>query len=282
MDYGLDIAQHQLSWAELLRRAHLAEDAGLTGVWVFDHFTALYGDPEGPCLEGWTLLAALAAATDRVRVGALVTGATYRHPSLLATEAVTVDHVSDGRLELAIGAAWHEGEHRALGFDFPDVPSRVRRLEETVEVLRLLMTEDDVTFDGDHVQLRGASYRPRPVQEPHPPIWIGAGGPELTVPLAGRLADVWHTGGSTEELRRLSAVLDDSAEAAGRNPADIRRATDLDLSQGWDDVRRTAEERAELGFSYFVIQWPSEGEERLTTFLEDVLPTLPEGPQGRD
>jgi F420-dependent oxidoreductase-like protein len=275
VDYGLDIAQHQLSWPELLRRARLAEDAGLTGVWVFDHFTALYGDPTGPCLEGWTLLAALAAATERVRIGALVTGATYRHPSLLAAEAVTVDHVSAGRLELAVGAAWHEGEHRALGFDFPGVPDRVRLLEETVEVLRLLMTEDDVTFDGDHVQLRDASYRPRPIQAPHPPIWIGAGGPQLTVPLAGRLADVWHTSGSTDRLRRLSSILDESAEAAGRDPADIRRATDLDLSQEWDEVRRAAEERAELGFGYLVLQWPSEGERRLEAFLEDVLPTLP-------
>lgn len=275
MDYGLDIAQHHLTWDELLGRARLAEDAGLTGVWVFDHFTALYGDPTGPCMEGWTLLAALAAATDRVRIGALVTGATYRHPSLLATEAVTVDRVSGGRLELAVGAAWHEGEHRALGFDYLDVGGRIDRLEETIEVLQLLMTQDDVDYDGTHVQLRGATYRPRPVQRPHPPIWVGAGGPQRTVPLAGRLADVWHTSGSTEKLRRLSAILDESAEDAGRDPSEIRRATDLDLSQPWDEVRRAAEERAALGFSYLVLQWPAEGEARLEEFLDDVLPTLP-------
>lgn len=275
VDYGLDIAQHHLTWDELLGRARLAEEAGLTGVWVFDHFTALYGEPDGPCMEGWTLLAALAAATERVRIGTLVTGVTYRHPSLLATEAVTVDNISDGRLELAVGAGWHEGEHRALGFDHLDVGGRIDRLEETIEVLQLLMTQDDVDYDGQHVQLRGATYRPRPVQRPHPPIWVGAGGPERTVPLAARLADVWHTSGSMEKLRRLSAILDDSAEQVGRDPSEIRRATDLDLSQPWDEVRRDAEERAELGFSYLVLQWPSEGESRLGRFLEDVLPTLP-------
>src|SRR5438046_2804819 len=111
MRFGLDTAQHQLTWAKLLDRVRFAEAAGFDGAWVFDHYSALYGDPAGPCLEGWTLLAALAASTTSIRLGTLVTGMTYRYPSILAAEAITVDHVSGGRLELAVGAAWNEAEH---------------------------------------------------------------------------------------------------------------------------------------------------------------------------
>jgi len=114
--------------------------------------------------------------TSRIRLGVLVTGITYRHPSILATEAITVDHISKGRLELGVGAAWHQPEHEALGIPFPPIKERAERLEEGVQVMRLLMTKDGASFSGRHYQLRRASYHPRPVQRPHPPIWIGAGG----------------------------------------------------------------------------------------------------------
>ena len=169
MRFGLDISQHQLSWEELVARARLAEDAALDGVWVFDHFKALYGDPKGPSLEAWTLLAGLARETSRVRLGTLVTGMTHRHPSVLAAEVVTVDHLSGGRVECAIGAAWNEPEHRELGIPFPPTSERLDRLEEGIQVLRLLFTQEDVNFDGRTYQLEGATYRPKPVQQPHPP-----------------------------------------------------------------------------------------------------------------
>jgi F420-dependent oxidoreductase-like protein len=274
MRFGLDVAQHQLDWPELLARVRLAEDAGFDGAWVFDHFKPLYGDPDGPCLEGWTLLAALAASTERIRLGPLVTGVTYRHPSLLAAEAVTVDRVSGGRLELAIGAAWFEGEHRQLGFPFPGVRERAERLEEAVQVLRLLMTEDRVSFRGRHFRLQGATYRPHPVQRPHPPIWIGAGGVRLTIPVAARQADVWHSSGSVQELRRKAAALAEHAERAGRDPGAIVRATDLSISEPWDRVRRRVEALRDLGFSYLVVGWPTEGRGRLEEFVERVLPDL--------
>src|ERR687896_382178 len=114
MKLGIDLSQHQLTWDELHSRVRFAEGACFESAWVFDHFKPLYAAPNGPCLEGWTLLAALAATTDRIRLGALVTGVTYRHPSVLAAEAVTVDHVSNGRLEFGIGAAWFEQEHNEL------------------------------------------------------------------------------------------------------------------------------------------------------------------------
>lgn len=275
MRFGLDIAQHQLTWEEIRRRARLAEDAGFDGIWVFDHFTALYGDPAGPCLEGWTLLAALARETRRVRLGTLVTGITHRHPSVLATEAVTVDHVSEGRLELAVGAAWNEEEHHELGIPFPPVSERMDRLEEAIRVLKLLLTEDRATFDGEHYRLRGATYRPRPIQQPHPPLWIGGSGRRRLLPLVGRYADVWHGwADSEEELAELNAIVDRAAEAAGRDPADVARAGSLSLSQPMDAVRNDVDRARKGGHSYLVVGWPTEGEARLAEFVEHVLPDL--------
>jgi F420-dependent oxidoreductase-like protein len=273
---GLEVDQHRLEWAELLRRVRYAEDHGFDGVWLFDHFKALYGQGPGPCFEGWTALAALAAATTRVRLGLLVTGVTYRHPSVLAAEAVTVDHVSGGRLELGLGAAWFEQEHLELGIPFPPTGERMDRLEEAVEVLRLLMTTDGASFDGRYYQLRHATYRPRPVQSPHPPLWIGGSGERRTLPLAGRTADAWHTFASPgAEYRRKWQVVAEHAERAGRNPAAILRAANLSLSEPWDEVRAAAEARMADGVGYLICSWPSEGWERLEEFVESVLPDPP-------
>ena len=272
MRFGLDVSQHQQSWDALLERVRFAEGAGFDGAWVFDHFKALYGDPKGPCLEGWSLLAALGAATERIRLGTLVTGMTYRHPSILATQAVTVDHVSHGRLELAVGAAWFEQEHRELGIDFPANGERARRLEEGVQVMKLLMTGDGVSFDGRYYRLEDASYRPRPVQEPHPPLWIGASGPQLTLPIVGRRADVWHTFGSPKDIARQGEIVDRSAEAAGRDPGSIRRAASLSLSEPWDEIRANIDALAAARVDYLVVSWPSEGKGRLDEFIARVLP----------
>jgi len=274
MRIGLDVAQHQLLWPELAERVRFAESAGFDGAWVFDHFSPLYGDPKGPCLEGWTLLAGLAAMTSRIRLGVLVTGITYRHPSILATEAITVDHISKGRLELGVGAAWHQPEHEALGIPFPPIKERAERLEEGVQVMRLLMTKDGASFSGRHYQLRRASYHPRPVQRPHPPIWIGAGGEQLMLPIVARQADAWHAFGSDESMARKSRVLDQLAEKSGRDPKAILRSASLSLSRPWDQVRRRAAQLREAGFGYLIAEWPSEGKGRLDAFVEKVMPEL--------
>jgi F420-dependent oxidoreductase-like protein len=273
--WGLDVSQHQLTWDEIVSRARLAEEAGLDGVWVFDHFKALYADPKGPSLEAWTLLAGLARETSRVRLGTLVTGMTHRHPSVLATQVVTVDHLSGGRVECAIGAAWNEPEHRELGIPFPPLRERMDRLEEGVQVLRALFTEDDVTFDGRYYRLENATYNPQPVQRPHPPIWIGGEGRTRTLPIAGRYADAWHGwASSAAELAEIAGIIDRAAEAAGRDPRSILRASSLSLSEPWDEVRRAYEWMAEGGIGYLVLEWPSEGRDRLERFLADVMPTL--------
>jgi F420-dependent oxidoreductase-like protein len=274
MRIGLDVAQHQLLWPELAERVQFAESAGFDGAWVFDHLSPLYGDPNGPCLEGWTLLAGLAATTSRIRLGVLVTGITYRHPSMLATEAITVDHISNGRLELGMGAAWHQPEHEALGIPFPPIKERAERLEEGVQVIRLLMTKDRATFSGRHYQLANASYHPRPVQRPHPPIWIGASGEQLMLPIVARQADAWHAFGSEESMARKSQLLDQLAEKAGRDPKAILRSASLSLSRPWDQVRRRAAQLRQAGFSYLVIDWPSEGKPRLDEFIKNVMPEL--------
>lgn len=274
MKLGLGAEQHQLDWAEIVQRVRFAEDAGFYSAWVFDHFKPLYSDPKGPCLECWTLLAALGAATSRIRLGPLVTGATYRHPSLLTSEAVTVDHVSAGRLELAVGAAWFEQEHRELGFEFPGARVRVERLEETIDIMRLLMTEDEVSYDGKHFRLRGASYNPKPVQKPHPPIWVGGSGEKRMLPLIAREADVWHGFGNVDSLIRRSRLIDQHATAAGRDPTAIVRSTSLSISEPWDEVRARADALRTAGFTYLIVSWPSEGQARLDEFVATVMPEL--------
>jgi F420-dependent oxidoreductase-like protein len=274
MQIGIDVSQHQLDWTELRRRVMWADEAGFASAWVFDHFTALYGDPHGPCLEAWTLLAALAEATSNIRLGALVTGVTYRHPSVLAAEIVTVDHVSGGRLNVGLGAAWHEQEHRRLGIDYPPAKERIERLDETVKIVKGLLTSDAFDFDGRHYQLERAYYRPRPVQQPWPEIWIGATGEKVMLPLAARHADVWHGFGSSSSLARMSAIVDRAAEAAGRDPSDIGRSTSLSISEPWDEVRREGEKLRNAGFTHLVASWPEEGQARVAKFAESIVPEL--------
>jgi F420-dependent oxidoreductase-like protein len=273
--FGLDIAQHQLTWDEIVSRARFAEDAGLDGVWVFDHFKALYADPRGPSLESWTLLAGLARETSRVRLGTLVTGMTHRYPSVLAAEVVTVDHLSNGRVECAVGAAWNGSEHRELGIPFPPAGERLDRLEEGVQIMRKLFTEDDVTFEGTHYRLEHATYNPKPVQRPHPPIWIGGTGRKRTLPIAGRHADAWHGwADDADEMAEMMAIVDHAAEAAGRDPSSILRASSLSISEPWDEVKAAYAWMRDAGMGYLVIEWPGEGRPRVEEFLERVAPSL--------
>src|ERR1700730_6469769 len=208
MRFGIDVAQQRMEVGEIVERVKLGEALGFDGAWGFDHFVPMYGEGPGICFEGMTTLAALASATDRIRLGLLVTGVTYRHPSVLAAQAVTVDHASGGRLELAMGAAWYEDEHRRLGIDFPTTSKRFDRLEDALEMLTRLFTGEVVSYRGSQFTLDNAQMRPVPVQQPPPPIGIGGSGRRRTLPLAARWADVWHTYGSPEQLRVLSTQLD--------------------------------------------------------------------------
>ena len=274
MRFGIDIAQHRMEWDELVSYVRLVEELGFEGFWGFDHFQPMYGQGPGNCFEGMTTLAALATATTRIRLGLLVTGITYRHPSLLAAEVVTIDHATHGRLDLGLGAAWFEPEHRSLGFDFPPTAERFDLLEEGLEVLTRLMTGERVSFDGRFVKLDQAQYRPLPVQRPHPPIWIGGTGPRRTLPLVARWADAWHAFGTPSEIAGLSGRIDQLATEAGRDPAAILRATSLSLSEPWDEVRRNAEAMGDVGVDYLICSWPTEGADRVAEFVDTVMPDL--------
>jgi F420-dependent oxidoreductase-like protein len=274
MDIGLDLAQQRMPFGELVERARWADEAGFDSIWGFDHFQPMYGSGPGECFEGNTTLAALSGLTTRTRLGLLVTGVTYRHPSVLAAQAMTIDHASNGRLELSLGAAWFDQEHRALGIPFPSTGTRIEMLDEALTIIKGLLTTDGFSFDGRHWQLHDATLLPRPVQQPHPPIWIGASGERKMLPLVARHADVWHTYDGPATYGRKSQLLDDLAEQAGRDPASITRAASLGLSDPWDEVRNNADELHRVGVRTLICGWPSEGRARLDEFVEKILPDL--------
>ena len=206
----------------------IADDSGFDHCWNMDHFASLGGDDTLDIFEAWTLLAGMAARTTHTRIGCSVTGNTYRHPAVLAKAAVTVDHLSGGRLEFGIGAGWAENEHTMLGLPFGSARDRADWLEEALPIIRSLWTEPRTTFTGKHYLLADAVAEPKPVQTPHPPIWIGGVGRRRTLRMAAEHAAVWNApGGSPEEVAELSAVLDGHCADIGRDPAEIRRSVQI-------------------------------------------------------
>jgi F420-dependent oxidoreductase-like protein len=231
----------------------LADDAGFDGVWDFDHFNSIGASTTGPVFEGWTLLGAMAALTKRVRIGCMVTGVTYRHPAVLAKMAVTVDHLSNGRLDVGIGAAWAVNEHTSLGIPFPPNGPRIRELREACEVMKRLWTWPRTTYDGKRFTLVNAVAEPKPVQRPHPPLWIGGEGEKLVLRVVARHADVWnHTSNDPEKSARLSKILDEHCHAVGRKPEEIGRSVQLFYAGDRDGFLRLADGLVREGFTKLV------------------------------
>jgi F420-dependent oxidoreductase-like protein len=205
-----------------------ADRLGFHGIWDYDHFYGLV-DPAQPTFEGWTALAGMAVLTRQSRVGCLVSSVTYRNPAMLAKMAVTVDHMSGGRLEFGIGAGWHEDEHRGYGIEFPRAGTRVEMLDEALTVIRRLWSEPSVTFEGRFFTLTDALCDPKPLQRPHPPIVIGGVKPKMLRVIA-RHADEWNAPGQgPQEWAATSASLDAACAEVGRNPSEIRRSVQLFL-----------------------------------------------------
>ncbi|MCV7228859.1 TIGR03560 family F420-dependent LLM class oxidoreductase [Mycolicibacterium komossense] len=205
------------------------DELGFHSVANYDHFYGL-GEPATPTFEGWTTLAAMGSVVRRARISCLVSGVTYRHPAVLAKMAVTVDHISGGRLDFGIGAGWHEREHRGYGIEFPSAGTRVAMLDEALTVIRRLWTEESVTFTGQFYTLTEALCEPKPVQRPHPPIVIGGDKPRMLRVIA-RHADEWNATsiGDVQVWAETSARLDTACRDAGRDPAQIRRSVQLFL-----------------------------------------------------
>ena len=286
--FGLFLSQANKSWQQTLDEFSMAEHLGFDHAWLVDHLVDTDGPPGNPCLEGWTLLAAIAARTSRLRLGVLVSSNTFRHPVLLLKEAVTVDHVSGGRLILGIGTGWHADEHRRYGLALPPPPERVDRLEEAVHVISLLMSQERTTYQGRFYQLEDAPLEPRPVQRPRIPILIAAHRPRM-LRIAARYADQWDTfaampGTATDgvraELGERVERLDEACRTIGRDPADIRRSTwatheVLRSPEAYLDFVRV--HRA-MGFTDFTaVPRPSGDEQALRTIADEVIPGIRDG-----
>jgi F420-dependent oxidoreductase-like protein len=221
VSFGVQSVQQNVEWRELLELwRFLEEETAVESLWVMDHLVApLEGQlPEVPCFESWTALAAAAQATRRLRIGCLVIANTFRHPALLAKMAVTLDHISQGRLVLALGAGWHQEEHRAFGIPLPSMRERQDRLEEAAALLRAVFeAEGPVRFEGAYYRLEDASFLPGFVQKPHPPLMIGGGGERRTLRTAARYADAVNVLGPVSVVRHKLAVLEAHCQREGRD-----------------------------------------------------------------
>jgi F420-dependent oxidoreductase-like protein len=221
------------TWPELRERWQWFEDLGFDSLWLPDHFFPTAGRDK-PMFEAWTLLAGLALITSRARIGILVSSNTFRHPALLAKQAVTVDHLSGGRLELGLGAGWFVDEHEVFGLDFPDTRLLVDRYAEAVQLVDRYLRHDQTSFDGTHYRLDGAYNRPAPVQQPRPPLVMGAHGPRM-LKLAARYADTWNSFSPPDELRRRNDLLTRYCVEIGRDPGSLKRSVFYGVNQSLEE-----------------------------------------------
>jgi F420-dependent oxidoreductase-like protein len=263
------------SWPELLARTRETEELGFDGLFLVDHFYGLF-DLDHPTHEGYTMLAALAPFTQRLRLGILVAGNTYRNPAFLLKQAVTVDHISGGRVDFGVGAGWVEREHEAYGFPFPSARERVDRFAEALEIWRLLQTQPRTTYDGTYYQLLDAPFEPKPLQ-PRLPVVIGGSKPRM-LRLAARHADVWNAAGDPEEGAAMNQRLDEACNAIGRDPASLVRSVSprMNLLASSDAFTAGVTAYHTSGFRDIYLPWPRTPEELpvLRQVARELMPYL--------
>lgn len=230
--FGIQTGQQNVEWATLADLWSKADAWGYDSLWNFDHFYPIFTDPEGPCLEGWTTLSALAMVTKRARIGSLVNGNTYRNPCVTAKMAATLDHICGGRLNLGIGSGWFEMEHSAFGIDFKTIPARLKALEESLQIIRGMFTQPRTTLHGKHYTVTDALGLPKPVQNPHPPILIGGTGEKVLLRIVAQYADMWNAGLSADKMGRLIEIINRHGDAVRRDADQIEKTVMLPLCYG--------------------------------------------------
>ncbi len=269
------------TWREMHERWAWFEELGWESLWLPDHFVPTAG-PDGPMFEAWTLLAALATKTTRARLGVLVSSNTFRHPALLAKQAVTIDHISNGRMELGVGAGWFAEEHEMFGLDFPKTGELVERYSEAIDLLDRYLSGDQTTFEGEYYNLRSAYNRPAPVQTPRMPLMLGAHGPRM-IDLVSRYADTWNSRGTPEEMRERNQRMDEACIQNDRDPCAIKRSmlyvvAQMPEEQPWDSTDAFADfvgRFTDAGVREFIFQPPPPDRlDIVGQVARDILPGL--------
>ncbi|HZR00410.1 MAG TPA: LLM class flavin-dependent oxidoreductase [Chloroflexota bacterium] len=233
--FSVALSNQNIAWNDYLAAVKAADELAFETFWTFDHLMPIGGDMDGPCHECYTTMAAFAAATRRIRIGALVSGAAYRNPAMTLKLATQVDVISNGRFDFGIGAGWAEREFKAFNLPFRSPKERVGTLRELVQLANQLWTGDPtrkVTFEGKYVQAHDLFLNPRPVQKPRPPILIGGGGEQLTLRVVARYADIWHGFGDPQTLQRKIGLIRDYAKGYGRDPDEIQFSTNVPIWVG--------------------------------------------------
>ena len=250
MKFAIKTVPQHTTWAAMLDVWRAADEIELfESAWNFDHFYPIFAgtDHTGPCLEAWSMLAAMAQATTRIRIGCQVTGMIYRHPAVLANMAATVDIISGGRLELGLGAGWNEEECDAYGIPLPPLKERFDRFDEGLEAIVGLLSNETTTLTGRYVRLTEARCEPKPVQRPHPPITIGGSGPRRTLRAVARWAQQWNAQVSgPDDWVEKHAVLQQRCDEIGRDPAEITCSANIRYAAG-DDLGALADRAAAYG-----------------------------------
>lgn len=278
--FGVQTPPQHVTYQQIADAWSLIEELGFDTAFTFDHFMPIFSDPNGPCFEGWSLLAALAARTQRLKVGVLVTGNTYRAPVVVAKMAATLDHVTNGRLILGMGAGWFERESTAYGLPFHTVGGRARRLEESLQVMKMLFTQARSTFNGRYYTLVDAPFEPKTVQRPYPPILIGGVGPKLLQPIVARHADIWNffADPDTAKMKALIEHFDGVCRQVGRDPAQIEKSAGVRaamLEGSATDVRARLQALVDLGVRHFIISLPQPYDlDILRRFASEVMPAF--------
>ncbi|HVE24454.1 MAG TPA: LLM class F420-dependent oxidoreductase [Sporichthya sp.] len=278
MRFGFKTSPQNTTWADMLavwREADSIET--YSSGWVFDHFYPIFSDSTGPCLEGWSVLTALAAVTERLRIGNLVSGIHHRHPAVLANMASAVDIISNGRLELGIGAGWNVEESDAYGIELGTPRERSDRFEEACEVLVSLLTNEWTTFDGKYYQLKDARNEPKGPQRPHPPICIGGSGEKRTLRTVAKYAQHWNfAGGPVEEFVHKRSVLHEHCAAIGRDPAEILTSSHVRMDEKLDYAKVAAEAAAlgEVGLDLAIVYLPPPHTPAVLEPLAEALRTI--------